>query len=54
MMIKQYIANEKEIFTEVKNNKYTVPKNYFNAYSQRTYDVDELEKKLLEASFKKE
>jgi Replication initiator protein A (RepA) N-terminus. len=44
MMIKQYIANEKEIFTEVKNNKYTVPKNYFNAYSQRTYDVDELEK----------
>jgi DNA-binding transcriptional regulator YhcF (GntR family) len=57
MIIKQYIANEKEIFTEVnksKNNKYTVPRNYFNAYSQRTYDVDELEKKLLEASFKKE
>lgn len=32
-----------------KNNKssYKVPKNYFNSYSQRTYDIDELEKKLL-------
>lgn len=26
---------------------FKAPKNYFNAYNQRTYDVDELEKKLL-------
>lgn len=26
---------------------YKVPKNYFNGYSQRNYDVDDLEKKLL-------
>ncbi|HAE62656.1 MAG TPA: hypothetical protein DCG38_10065, partial [Eubacteriaceae bacterium] len=26
------------------------PRNYFNSYTQRTYDVEELEKKLLEHS----
>jgi len=40
-----------------KNNKTlkdVAPKNYFNSYSQRKYDVDELERRLLEASMKKE
>jgi len=38
-----------------KNNKTlkdVAPKNYFNSYPQRQYNVDELEKKLLEASMK--
>lgn len=31
----------------------TAPRNYFNSYPQRKYDVDELEKKLLEVSRKR-
>jgi hypothetical protein len=31
---------------------FPVPKNYFNSYTQRTYDVEELERRLLEHSRK--
>jgi len=29
------------------SSSYKVPKNYFNSYSQRSYDIEDLEKKLL-------
>ncbi|WP_019907127.1 hypothetical protein [Thermoanaerobacter indiensis] len=32
--------------------EFTPPRNYFNSYTQRTYDVEELEKRLLEHSRK--
>lgn len=32
---------------------YAAPRNYFNSYPQRKYDIDELEKKLLEVSRRK-
>lgn len=32
---------------------YAAPRNYFNSYPQRKYDVDELERKLLEVSRRK-
>jgi len=32
--------------------QFTPPRNYFNSYTQRTYDVEELERKLLEHSRK--
>lgn len=38
---------KKKPYTKKTAPNYKVPKNYFNGYSQRTYDVDELEKKLL-------
>lgn len=38
--------------TQASNNTFFAPKNYFNSYSQRKYDIDELEKKLLERSMK--
>jgi hypothetical protein len=50
--IKNYIR-EKSVMNAVnkmqtRNNfAFIAPKNYFNGYNQRTYDVDELEKKLL-------
>jgi len=53
--IKNYIK-EKSVMDAVKkadaNSSFPVPKNYFNSYTQRTYDVEELEKKLLEHSRK--
>jgi hypothetical protein len=34
-------------------NGFIPPRNYFNGYTQRTYNVEELEKKLLEYSYRK-
>jgi hypothetical protein len=33
--------------------EFTPPRNYFNSYTQRSYNVEELEKKLLEYSYRK-
>ncbi|UZQ82728.1 hypothetical protein [Thermoanaerobacter sp. RKWS2] len=37
---------------EQKKKEFIPPRNYFNSYTQRTYDVEELEKRLLEHSRK--
>jgi len=37
-------------FEHKSQKEFPVPKNYFNSYTQRTYDVEELERKLLEHS----
>ncbi|EGD51598.1 hypothetical protein TheetDRAFT_1558 [Thermoanaerobacter ethanolicus JW 200] len=39
-------------FERKSQKEFHVPKNYFNSYTQRTYDVEELERKLLEHSRK--
>lgn len=56
--IENYIK-EKSVIDAVKkadrdSTTFYVPKNYFNSYSQRKYDVEELERKLLEQSMKRE
>ncbi|NNG67200.1 hypothetical protein [Caldanaerobacter subterraneus] len=39
-------------FERKSQKEFTPPRNYFNSYTQRTYDVEELERKLLEHSRK--
>lgn len=41
-----------EPFEHKTQKEFTPPKNYFNSYTQRTYDVEELEKRLLEHSMR--
>lgn len=40
-------------FNHKTQKEFTPPRNYFNSYTQRSYNVEELEKKLLEYSYRK-
>ncbi|WP_231969015.1 hypothetical protein [Thermoanaerobacterium sp. RBIITD] len=45
-------VKEKELFSQIestqnKKTNYEVPRNYFNSYSQRNYNIDELERYIL-------
>ncbi|MGJ7045379.1 hypothetical protein [Thermoanaerobacterium thermosulfurigenes] len=50
-VIQNYLKDKSILKDAASSN--TAPRNYFNSYPQRKYDVDELEKKLLEVSRKR-
>lgn len=47
-VIQNYLKDKSILKDAASSN--TAPRNYFNSYPQRKYDVDELERKLLEVS----
>ncbi|AFK85380.1 MULTISPECIES: hypothetical protein [Thermoanaerobacterium] len=50
-VIQNYLKDKSILKDAASSN--TAPRNYFNSYPQRKYDVDELERKLLEVSRKR-
>lgn len=50
-VIQNYLKDKSILKDAASSN--TAPRNYFNSYPQRKYDVDELERKLLEVSRRK-